>query len=57
MTLREERVRLEQTKVRPGRVSPMRDVPLSIPRPDYAASGTPTRGTGRDVRTPEELNR
>lgn len=57
VTLREERVRLEATKVRPGRLSPMREVPLSIPRPDYAATGTPSRGTGRDVRTPEELVR
>ncbi len=55
--LRDERVKLEATRVRAGKVSPMRDVPLSIPRPDYAASGVPSRGNGRDVRTPEELVR
>ena len=55
--LREERNRLEATRVRKGQLSPMRDVPLTIPRPDYAATGIPTRGTGRDVRTPEELVR
>jgi len=57
VALRDERTSLERTKIRKGAVSPMRDVPLSIPRPEYAASGTPTRGSGRDVRTPEELER
>ncbi len=54
---REERSRLDATRVRRGQLSPMRDVPLTIPRPDYAGTGVPTRGTGRDVRTPEELVR
>ena len=57
VVLREERARLEANRVRKGQVSPMRDVPLSIPRPDYAATGVPSRGSGRDVRTPEELTR
>ncbi len=57
VTLRDERAGLERSKVRKGAVSPMREVPLSIPRPEYAASGTPTRGNGRDVRTPDELVR
>ena len=55
--LRDERSRLESARVRPGVVSPMRDVPLSIARPDYAATGIPSRGSGRDVRTPDELVR
>jgi methionyl aminopeptidase len=55
--LRDERSHLEKTRVRPGELSPTREVPLTIARPDYAASGVPTRGTGRDVRTPEELTR
>ena len=57
VSLREERARLEAGRVRKGQLSPMRDVPLSIPRPDYAATGVPTRGSGRDVRTGEELVR
>ena len=57
VSLREERTRLEAGRVRQGNVSAMRDVPLSIPRPDYASTGIPTRGTGRDVRTAEELVR
>ncbi|MBS1153392.1 MAG: methionine aminopeptidase, partial [Myxococcaceae bacterium] len=57
VVLREERTRLETNRVRKGELSPMRDVPLTIPRPEYAASGMPSRGTGRDVRTPEELLR
>ncbi|MBX7096125.1 MAG: type I methionyl aminopeptidase [Myxococcaceae bacterium] len=55
--LREERVRLEKNRVMPGVVSPMREVPLSIRRPDYAATGTPARGDGSNVRTAEELVR
>ncbi len=55
--LRHEKRRLEQTRVRPGNVSPMREVPVHIQRPDYAASGVPGRGTGRNVRTADELLR
>jgi methionyl aminopeptidase len=42
--------------LRAGQVSPRRAVPSSIPRPDYAATGRP-RASGRDVKTPEELER
>ena len=42
--------------LRPGVVSPRRAVPPAIPRPDYASSGRP-RAQGRDVKTPEELER
>jgi len=42
----------------PGKVTPRRAVPASIPRPDYARSGRPGSGGGaRDVKTPEELER
>jgi methionyl aminopeptidase len=40
----------------PGIVTPRRAVPAHIPRPDYATSGRP-RAAGRDVKTPEELER
>ena len=42
--------------LRPGNVSPRRAVPPSIPRPDYATTGRP-RATGRDVKTPDEVER
>ena len=54
---REERKQLELTRVKPGVRSPMREVPLHIRRPDYASTGTPTRGSGRLKRTPEEADR
>jgi methionyl aminopeptidase len=40
----------------PGKVTPRRAVPASVPRPDYAQTGRP-RAQGRDVKTPEELER
>jgi methionyl aminopeptidase len=40
----------------PGLVSPRRGVPAQIVRPDYAGTGRP-RSQGRDVKTPEELDR
>jgi methionyl aminopeptidase len=55
--LKDERKRLEENRVRPGKLSPRRTVPDSIPKPDYAVSGTPGRGTGRLVRTEEEIVR
>jgi methionyl aminopeptidase len=55
--LRDERKRLEANRVKAGAISPRRDVPITIRRPDYADSGTPSRGSGRNVRTPEELVR
>jgi methionyl aminopeptidase len=55
--LRDEQKRLEATKVRPGAVSPRRPVPPEIQRPEYAESGEANRGTGRLVRTPDELVR
>jgi methionyl aminopeptidase len=55
--IKDERKRLEANRVRPGRVSPMRSVPDSIPKPDYWQTGQPSRGTGRTIRTPEEIVR
>jgi methionyl aminopeptidase len=52
-----ERKRLEEHRVRPGKLSPRRTVPDSIQKPDYWQTGTPSRGSGRDVRTPEEIVR
>ncbi len=52
-----ERKRLEENRVRPGKLSPRRPVPDSIQKPDYWQTGTPSRGSGRDVRTPEEIVR
>ncbi len=54
---KEERKRLDLNRVKPGRISPMRSVPDSIAKPDYWKTGVPGRGTGRTVRTPEELVR
>jgi len=44
-------------RVRPGLQSPRRHVPPNIPRPDYAESGRPSKGSGRLVKTPEEIAR
>lgn len=55
--LREERKRLEEKRVRPGELSAFREVPGHIARPDYAGTGLPGPGTGRNVRTAEELVR
>jgi methionyl aminopeptidase len=55
--LRVERVKLQDERVRPGQISAMRAVPPHIVRPDYAASGNPTRGSGRNVCTPDEIVR
>jgi len=45
-------------RVKPGRLSPPREVPAHIPRPEYARSGRPS-GTRRSARpkTPEEIER
>ena len=52
-----ERKRLELNKVQQGKISPRRPVPDSIPKPDYWQSGNPSRGSGRNVRTDDELLR
>ncbi|ATB35103.1 methionine aminopeptidase [Cystobacter fuscus] len=44
--------------IRPGVVSPMRSVPPHIPRPDYAATGRPSRsGFISDVQSPDVIAR
>src|SRR5262245_37612645 len=40
----------------PGRVSPWREVPVSIPRPEYVGKKEPTR-SNRTVQTPEIIDR
>jgi methionyl aminopeptidase len=45
-------------KVKPGRLSPPREVPAHIPRPDYAATGRPSRSRASGKpKTPEEIER
>jgi methionyl aminopeptidase len=55
--LKAEKVKLEKERIRPGRQSPRRVVPAQIPRPDYWETGVPGKGTGRVVRTEEEVVR
>jgi methionyl aminopeptidase len=49
--------RLAIGTVRPGQVSPMRPVPASIARPDYAATGIPRRRKEPRVKSPEVIER
>ncbi|PWB96797.1 type I methionyl aminopeptidase [Salinibacterium hongtaonis] len=39
----------------PGVVSPQRQVPASIPRPEYVGKAAPTKHTGGDVYAPDEI--
>ncbi|MGH3705330.1 MAG: M24 family metallopeptidase, partial [Agromyces sp.] len=39
----------------PGRLSPLRAVPASIPRPEYVGKRAPAPSTGGDRYTPEEV--
>ncbi|MET0420981.1 MAG: type I methionyl aminopeptidase [Acidimicrobiia bacterium] len=41
----------------PGTVGPMRDVPESIVRPDYVATGSPVRRTEDAVKSPDVIER
>lgn len=41
----------------PGRVSPVRIVPASIPRPEYVGRAEPDEGRGGDHHSPEEVER
>ncbi|MCP3062891.1 type I methionyl aminopeptidase [Myxococcus sp. K38C18041901] len=44
--------------IRPGIISPRRDVPLHIPRPDYAVSGRPQRRpSDSEIRSPDVIAR
>ena len=48
--------RAARRPLRPAAVTPRRAVPAQIVRPDYASTGRP-RSQGKDVKTPEELER
>jgi methionyl aminopeptidase len=41
----------------PGRVSPWRDVPADIPRPEYVGKPQPRPWTGSEVQTPETIEK
>ncbi|WP_245630471.1 type I methionyl aminopeptidase [Granulicoccus phenolivorans] len=45
------------SEIRPYPVSPIRDVPRSIPRPEYVGKRAPQRYTGSHVQTPETIER
>jgi methionyl aminopeptidase len=49
--------RLAIGTVRPGKISPMRPVPTSIERPDYAATGVPRRRKEARVKSPDIIER
>src|ERR1700736_7073726 len=46
-----------EARVRKGSVSPVRSVPDTIGRPDYARTGTPLRRGESMVKTPETIER
>jgi methionyl aminopeptidase len=49
---------LRTSGIRPGVVSPVRSVPVHIPRPDYAQSGKPTRFPAlAEVKSPDVIAR
>ena len=43
--------------LQPGALSPERDVPAEIPRPDYVETGTPVRSSESMVKSPEVIER
>jgi methionyl aminopeptidase len=55
--LRHEKQWLKDNEIKKGIVSPRRPVPMAIKAPDYAQSGQPSRGSGRHVRTDDEIAR
>jgi len=46
-----------EERVRPGTLSPTREVPAAIARPDYADSGEPTRWNEPRVKSPDVIER
>ncbi len=38
-----------------GKLSPLREVPLAIARPEYVGKSAPAKFTGSDVKTPEQI--
>ncbi|HEY3503690.1 MAG TPA: type I methionyl aminopeptidase [Actinocatenispora sp.] len=47
----------DRAPLTPGTVSPMRQVPADIPRPEYVGKAAPTPFTGSEVKTPEIVER
>jgi len=43
--------------LRPGRLSPWREVPAAIPRPEYVGKAGPRKYRGSDVQTPETIEK
>ena len=41
----------------PGRFSPKLDVPASIPRPEYVGKKVPSKFTGSNIKTPEQIEK
>ncbi len=41
----------------PGRISPKLDVPASIPRPEYVGIAVPSKFTGSNIKTPEQIEK
>jgi len=41
----------------PGRISPKLDVPTSIPRPEYVGKAVPSKFTGSNIKTPEQIEK
>jgi len=41
----------------PGRISPKLDVPASIPRPEYVGKAAPSKFTGSNIKTPEQIEK
>lgn len=41
----------------PGRISPKLDVPASIPRPEYVGKAVPSKFTGSNIKTPEQIEK
>jgi methionyl aminopeptidase len=49
--------RASTERIRPGRLSPWRSVPASIPRPSYAETGDPDEWDEPNVKSPEIIER
>jgi methionyl aminopeptidase len=41
----------------PGRISPKLDVPASIPRPEYVGKAVPSKFTGSNIKTPDQIEK
>ena len=43
--------------LRPGTLSPWREVPATIPRPEYVGKAGPKKYRGSDIQTPETIEK